>query len=314
MAKALNGEGKYTPLGAGANLIAELSRLAGLPAATVKRDILAFARSFAVGMEDWRFQYQMERALSSVVYTQNRKEFYDIAFGALSDGDLDTYRMIREDLMGQDVKASSIESAMRERLKKKQEEDPSFSMDQSAMDEIRIVEQYSSEDEEKEETFGAEDLSPEQYRSYSSQRAKAYREWADTVQAYSGFSRLEDEDKDRVLSSLEQLAEDVALRDNSGGEFTDEDFSTWGRWATGGERYGVSETEAVLFRLAYDMAESDVDRNGKTISGSKKENTLEEAERLMPWLTEEELDYLMANFWTPRDRELKELKENKFMQ
>lgn len=69
-----------------ANLLAELARLTGLPVATVKRDALAVARTIGVETEDWRFQYQLERALNSVVYSGNRKEFYDIAFGALRDG------------------------------------------------------------------------------------------------------------------------------------------------------------------------------------------------------------------------------------
>lgn len=61
MGKAINGEGRYTVLGAGANLLAELARLTGLPVATVKRDALAVARTIGVETEDWRFQYQLER-------------------------------------------------------------------------------------------------------------------------------------------------------------------------------------------------------------------------------------------------------------
>ena len=33
----------------------------------------------------------------------------------------------------------------------------------------------------------------------------------------------------------------------------------------------------------------------------------------MPWLTDQELSYLMSNYWTPEDAALKALEEGKFM-
>ncbi len=68
-----------------------------------------------------------------------------------------------------------------------------------------------------------------------------------------------------------------------------------------------------MFKAAYDMAESEEDEDGDPISGSKKENALELAADLMPWLTDRELEYLMSNYWAPEDRALKELKEGKFL-
>ena len=59
----------------------------------------------------------------------------------------------------------------------------------------------------------------------------------------------------------------------------------------------MDEAEAILFKLAYDTTESDKDEDGKAISGSKKEKTLEKADVLMPWLTDEELQYLMDFYW-----------------
>ena len=130
----------------------------------------------------------------------------------------------------------------------------------------------------------------------------------DTLESYGSFHSLDDEAKDGALEAARQLAEDMALRSYSGGQFTDADLSQWERWATGGEEWGVDPVEAILFKTAYDMAESDKDEDGKTISGSKKENALEAAEKLLPGLSGGELEYLMANFWTPEDRELKEMK------
>ena len=312
MGKAINGEGRYTVLGAGANLLAELARLTGLPVATVKRDALAVARTIGVETEDWRFQYQLERALNSVVYSGNRKEFYDIAFGALRDGDTELYQEIAADLMKQGVKASTIENAMRQRLEEARKENPDFSMPEEARDLIGSYETYAKP-KESTSGFSAEALDAETYQAYAAQAARQSREWVDTLESYGSFHSLDDEAKDGALEAARQLAEDMALRSYSGGQFTDADLSQWERWATGGEEWGVDPVEAILFKTAYDMAESDKDGDGKTISGSKKENALEAAEKLLPGLTGGELEYLMANFWTPEDRELKEMKESKFM-
>ena len=312
MGKAINGEGRYTVLGAGANLLAELARLTGLPVATVKRDALAVARTIGVETEDWRFQYQLERALNSVVYSGNRKEFYDIAFGALRDGDTELYQEIAADLMRQGVKASTIENAMRQRLEEARKENPDFSMPEEARDLIGSYETYAKP-KESTSGFSAEALDAENYQAYAAQAARQSREWVDTLESYGSFHSLDDEAKDGALEAARQLAEDMALRSYSGGQFTDADLSQWERWATGGEEWGVDPVEAILFKTAYDMAESDKDEDGKTISGSKKENALEAAEKLLPGLSGGELEYLMANFWTPEDRELKEMKESKFM-
>ena len=312
MQKAVNGEGRYTVRGAALNLAAELARITGLPLATVKRDAQALARFVGVETEDWYFQYQVERALNSVFYSGNRGEFYDIAFGALADGDLDVYEQITQDLMSNGVKGSTIESAMRSRLKAAQEEDPSFTMDQAGQDLIGGRPQYHVEAEEK-GSFSADDLSPEARTSYNEQRAGDYREWVDALEENGGFGKLDDEGKDKLLSAADQLASDIALRDHSQGAFTETDMDQWERWATKGAEYGVDPSEALLFKAAYDMAESEKDEDGKTISGSKKENALELAADLMPWLTDRELEYLMSNYWAPEDRALKELKEGKFL-
>ena len=312
MQKAVNGEGRYTIRGAALNLAAELSRITGLPLATVKRDAEAIARAVGVETEDWYFQYQVERALNSVFYTGNRGEFYDIAFGALADGDLDVYEQITQDLMSNGVKGSTIESAMRSRLKAAQEEDPSFTMDQAGQDLIGGRPQYHVEAEEK-GSFSADDLSPEARTSYNEQRAGDYREWVDALEENGGFGKLDDEGKDKLLSAADQLASDIALRDHSQGAFTETDMDQWERWATKGAEYGVDPSEALLFKAAYDMAESEEDEDGDPISGSKKENALELAADLMPWLTDRELEYLMSNYWAPEDRVLKEMKEGKFL-
>ena len=312
MQKALNGEGRYTVIGAGANLVAELSRVVGLPVPTVKRDVLAIARSMGIETGDWYFQYQIERAINSLGYSGNRKEFYDIAFGALSAGELDVYQQITADMMAGGVKASSIEAAMRDRLEAAQTEDPAFTLTQRAKDLIGTSERYGHE-EKTQAGFGAGGLDPAAYARYNAQRAETYRTWANELEQSAGFRRMNDAGKDKALDAAEKLAKHLALIEHSGGQVVESDLSQWERWATNGEAWGVDPTEAILFKAAYDMSESDKDKAGKTISGSKKENTLEAAAELLPGLTDEELEYLMSNFWKPEDRELSEMRERGFM-
>lgn len=295
MSKAINGEGRYTLAGAGANLLAETARIFGLPAATVKRDMVAVARTIGVETGDWYFQYQLEKALNSVGYSGNRGEFYDIAWGALKDGEMDVYQAIAQDLMAQGVKASTIESAMRERMKKAQEGDPSFSLGQEASDLIGSRVKYGADKEAEKGGFTAADLSPSEYQRFNSQRAASYREVVNELEGFPTFGSLDGEVKDKAISAADTLTEKLALEAASGGAYTAD--TKWMLWASGGENAGVSEAEAILFKVAYDMTSGDVDEDGKTISGSKKENVLETATEMMPWLTDEELEYLMGNFW-----------------
>ena len=112
------------------------------------------------------------------------------------------------------------------------------------------------------------------------------------------------------MESAYRLAGETALAAQSGGSY--EMDTKWMRWAAGGADYGVDEMEAILFKTASDLLEGDKDENGNTISGSKKENVLDAVETMMPWLNDGELEYLMANYWTPEDKDLKERKENDF--
>ena len=307
------GGGSKTTAYAVKSLLAAMAKLFGIPVSNLTRDIWSIARSTAVETDNIPLQYEMEKAIYNITNERNKGRYYDILFRALAQGDIDSYEHIRRELMEQmGVDGASIDSAMRSRYKNAMEKNPNFTLSQEAMDLTGARENYASEKSDT-ERFGPDDLDAEAYRDYSRQQAEDYREWADRIEAFKGFDCLDDEAKDSILKAAQQLAQDTALRDYSGGQFTDADLSQWERWATGGSEYGVTEAEAILFKAAYDMAESEKDEEGKTVSGSKKENTIELAEELMPYLTDQELEYLMAQFWTPEDDALKERKEKKFM-
>lgn len=274
MSKAINGEGRYTLAGASANLMAEAGRIFGLPAATVKRDLVAIARSVGVETGDWYFQYQLEKALNSVGYSGNRGEFYDIAFGALQDGEMDVYQRITQDLMEQGVKAKTIESAMRDRLKAAQEEDESFTISREARDLIASRDSYAPATQEEDSGFTAESLDAASYQRYATQRAASYREMADTLEGYDTFAGLDDEVKDKVLDAAYTLADKTALAVNSGGRYKID--SKWISQADDMEAAGIEDWEYALFHVVYGEAESKKDDKGKTIKGEAKSDHVRE--------------------------------------
>lgn len=311
--KNIGGEGTRTPLFAVKELANAAAKMFGVSIGNVLRDVSGALNSFIVETDNIPLMYQIEKISYNVENVKNKGRYYDILFRALSLDDFDSYNIIRGELMDKmGVDGKDIESAMRSRLEEKGKNDPSFQLSQKAYDLIGVYEQYSAP-KESASKFSAKDLDSKSYQSYSEQSASTFRGWSNQLQNSKSFHILSDEGKDDALDSARELAESIALRDNSGGKFSDSDLSQWQRWATMGDKYGVDETEAILFKIAYEMSESDKDKDGKVISGSKKENTIEYAEEIMPWLTDRELSYLLANYWTADDDYLKSLKENKFM-
>lgn len=57
---------------------------------------------------------------------------------------------------------------------------------------------------------------------------------------------------------------------------------------------GLTPSEAVLYEIAYGMAESDLDEDGKTIPGSKQEKVIEAIDD-MSWLSEEQKSWLFRS-------------------
>lgn len=296
------GNGKKTRAYGVKELFAAGAKMFGIPAANLARDTWGLARSIAVETDNIPLQYEMEKAIYNITNSGNKARYLDIAYRALETGDLDLYRHITQELQektaegGDGVTGPAITSGMRSRYDKRKEADPGYTLPRAALDLINSRETYSAPKEDTDAGFSDKDLNAAQYRSYEDQRAKLYREYADTLQGYGSFSGLEPATKDKLLKAADDLAKSIALEENSGGQY--EETTAWKSWAAGGAQYGVDEAEALLFKAAYDTIGGDKDeKTGKTIAGSKKENVLEAVDEMMPWLTDEELSYLMSAYW-----------------
>lgn len=300
--ESAGGTGTRTRAYAIKEILSAGSKIFGIPIGNLFREASAAISTVAIGTDNIPLMYEIEKASYNITNSGNKGRYYDILFRALSLDDFDSYKAIQSDLMNNmGVDGEDIESAMRQRLKKKGEKDPSFQLSQEAYDLIGIYERYAPK-ENSSSAFGADDLDAASYQSYADQSADDFRTWSNKIKGSKSFNSLPSEEKDDAIKYARDLAESLALRDNSGGRFTNEDLSQWERWATMGKSYGVDETEAILFKIAYEMAEGEKDEKGRTISGSKKEDAIEHAEKIMPWLTDRELSYLMANYFTPDDK------------
>ncbi len=304
------GNGKKTGKEALIGLFAAAGKMLGLPVYNIKRDAMALLRTAAAQSGSIPFQYELEKFTYNIGSEKNKSRFLALLYDALEQGDYASFERIRGDLMDRmGVDGVSIDRAMRSRYSKAQEKEPAYTLPQRARDLIGSPASLAAE-EETDDAFGADDLDAAGYRAYSEQRADAYRSMSDRMDKFGG---LDDAARDKALNAALSLAEDMALRDQSGGQFTEGDFPRWERWAAGGADYGVDETEAILFKLAYEMAQSERNRDGSIVQGSKQKNTLATAERWMPGLTDRELEYLMSNFWAPEDKALAARKESGFM-
>ena len=119
MKKALSGEGKYSVAGASANLLAEVSRLLGIPVANLKRDIQAGITTAAIETDNYLMQYRIDKALLNMGYQGNTKNFYDILYNA-SINDRGAYETIYADMAASGMPEDKIRNAMESRMKRDQ--------------------------------------------------------------------------------------------------------------------------------------------------------------------------------------------------
>lgn len=231
---------------------------------------------------------------------------------ALEQGNMESYQQMEDYLtehtavLGDEALTPvKIAEAVRSKYKTKQSKDPEYKIPEEA--EIFIGLRLPGSPSEH--TFSENDLDHDGQELFLQRKAEIKEAAVESLRKTSGFKKLDQEKQEDLINKAEDLAKGAALEEAANGEY----YATkWIAWASNGRPYGVSQGEAILYRLAYEMSESDVDENGKTVSGSKREHTNEQARKFLPNLSDEELAYLEAIYWTPSDDDLKELKDNDF--
>lgn len=281
--------GKQSRANALANLFAQAARLLGLPVYNLKRDVLAVLSTAAVETDSAWAMWQMDRLLLNP--GNNPKTFYDDLYRARGDEKL--YRRIYNWMESKGFSPDALERAMRERYKEEKKDDKDYKGDVTSAEDA-MAGLYPTAQEKSAPTFDMDSLSNEQQAAYYDTWKSTYTGVTGSQSAEKGLARMTDEEQTELM----KLARTFAAETAKGAAVEDyEPSAGWISWASDGASYGVDETEAILFKLAYEMSVSDKDRDGKVISGSKKENTLEKAKQIMPWLTKRELAYLQGGFW-----------------
>lgn len=289
-----DGNGKRTRAYAIKQLLSAGAKMFGIPVSNLTRDMWGLARTAAVETNNIPLQYEMEKAIYNITNTSNKSRYYAILYRALEQGDMDTYRHIRDDLMNSmDVDGASIDSVMRSRYNKAVEEKPDYTLPQRARDLIGSRDQYAPP-KEKEETFGADDLGSGAYQAYSDQRANDYRSMADGLAGSPIFRGMDDETRDKVLKAAYDLADKSALEDHSDGQY--KITTKWMTLADEAEAVGVEPWEYVLFHVAYNEAETTRDENGDAMKGETKSDHVREWLELSG-LTQEQQEFLWGTVY-----------------
>ena len=284
--KALGGDGKYTPLAAVTYLVGNISSLAAIPFNNVKRDLSAIVSTYANETDNYMLMFHLDKVTYGISLPENRSRYCDIAYAALRGGDTEAFEIIRDALLREqpDFNIKKFDSAMRTRYEKQKKAAPEFSLPRK--DEKRIgYTEKEKKDENAEEKFGEEDLSPSQAKEYAEHRADIYDEILTELESFDAYGKAGEDFQFGIDNATYRLAKEMALADASGGEY--EVGAQWMQWATRGEEFGVSEAEAILFKEIYDSCEGN----------DKKKETLRKAKEAMPWLTDEEIGYLKSGFW-----------------
>lgn len=263
---SMGGSGKKTREEALANMFAACSKLFGLPVANIKRDAMAAVRTAVQATGSVALEYEFEKFTYNIYSTANKSRYLNLAFKALEQGDLTTYEHIRKEL--KDFMAldnSSVDSSMRSKLDKEQENDEDFRLPDAAASLIGAKDRYGTG--EGEDKFTENDLSSDDYIVYSRRKSELYSSMESGLEDSQVFRAFTDEQKDKALSSAETYAKKTALHE------TDKTYEITNKWVLNAQeaqkKYGIKPEIYVALKTQVSDLESVKDRNGETIPNSK---------------------------------------------
>lgn len=264
--KSADGQDQKTRIYAVKSLAAATAKLFGLPVANLTRDIWAGVRSLAVETGNIPLQYEMEKAIYNLGYGENKGRYLDILYRALEQGDMDSYAHIRADLMDRmGLDGQKIDSGLASRYKEHLKQDKNYSLPQQRMDLIGARER---EETEKKDTFGEDDLTAGQHEAFARQRSETYRDILDGAQQSAAYGSLDGEGRNALESAAWSYAEQTALENNSGGQYTvDTKWMLNAREAR--EKYRIPESTFLALRAQVSGIRSLTDKDGESIKDTK---------------------------------------------
>ena len=259
--KALRGDSKYTVQGAGVNLLAVSSKLLGLPAATVKKDVMGIMNAFATGTDNYVMQYHMDKFFYTMTGEKSdRGTFMDTLYRAYVN-DKDSYELIYRDMRRNGMTLDKIRTGMETRMK-----------------DARGV---KSTDELEQRWFTPEN------------QAK----WDKELEELDGnglYLNMSAEVKSKVRGLVYKYL--TELEKAECGEYDGYSVSRATEKAAEMNELGISFAAYAIFKISTGGLESDKDEDGDSIAGSLKEKRADALED-MDWLTGDQKDELFGTWY-----------------
>lgn len=133
-------------------------------------------------------------------------------------------------------------------------------------------------------------LSGDQYVEYATKKGQTAYDLLDEFIRSSSYKSMSDSEKADAVKDVYKYADAV-------GKVAVSDYKPDG-WVAkvmdGADTVGLEPWEYIIYNIAYDMAESELDEDGKTIPGSKQEKVIEAIDD-MSWLSEEQKSWLFRS-------------------
>lgn len=298
--KSIGGTGGKTTAYALKELLSSTAQVLGVPVGNLTRDMWAVARSIGNATGSIPVQYEMEKAIYNLSNSSNSARYTQLAFAALEQGDMESFKKIRADLISRMGKGGdSVDSSLRTLYKKRAAEDPEFRLSQEAEDAIGAsgliekTQKQQAEEAEKTDGFEIGEMDSETYEAFSSARAEQFRGAAEVLENDPDYLAMDEQQQDDVMDAALRLAQERALSEASDGEY--QVSTKWMAAASEAEAQGISIPEYVLFHVACEGFTTDRDADGKAIAGQerkdkvrawlKKNTSLTEAQRAWLWGT-----------------------------
>nr|DAJ54706.1 MAG TPA: PolyVal ADP-Ribosyltransferase [Caudoviricetes sp.] len=263
---SIGGNGKKTRTEALSGMFAACAKLYGLPVANIRRDVNALIRTVAQATGSIPIQYEFEKLTYNIGNASNKNRFMDLMYRALEQGDLTTYEHIRKELKDyMAVDSTSVDSGMRSRMEKRQEEDEDYRLPAESARLIGAKEAYSAE---KEDSFSENDLSADDYIVYGRRKSELYGSVESELKSSQAFQQFTGEQKDKALNSAATYAKKIALQETAGGQYEISD-----KWILKAQeaqkKYGIAPGVYVALKTQVSDMESVKDKNGEAIPNSK---------------------------------------------
>lgn len=211
LADSFTADGKKTVFNASWNLIKQTSKVFGVSAGNIVRDVHGIVRSIASETDSLEVEYFMERAIYKL-NGKNQSRFMNILWRAYEQGDTDLYEKMVTDMIDNGIEFSTIQSGMRSRAK-------AAGVDASDLNDIDYLAGLKLKNptvKEEEEEFTVNDLAdPLAYqRDFDKTSMDIYSDFL-----LHGYHNLDAETQNKMLEAAYDYAHETALAKHSGGQY-----------------------------------------------------------------------------------------------